>query len=287
MTMRALIIIGAGRSGTNILRDTLTRIPGYATWDCDEINLIWRHGNISMPHDMFGAREARPEVRRYMQNAFASFQRKSGATTVVEKTCANSLRVPFIDAIFPEARYLYIVRDGRDVALSAAQRWTASVEARYLLKKLRHVPITDVPHYGFRFLANRLHQRRSVEKRQKAWGPVFPGMAEMVKSKPLLDVCAAQWAACIEASDAALAGMSQNKKLKVTYEELVSDAAGTMQAICEWLGPGVPGQLPSAALNAIHQGSLNGWKRKLQQFSPEALSTMSAALKSHGYEATT
>lgn len=287
MNMRPLIIIGAGRSGTNILRDTLTRIPGYATWDCDEINLVWRHGNIGIPHDMFGTQEARPEVQRYIQNAFASFQRKSGAATVVEKTCANSLRVPFIDAIFPEARYLYIVRDGRDVALSAAQRWTASLEPKYLLKKLRHVPLSDVPHYGLRFLANRLHQRRSTEKRQKAWGPLFPGMVAMAGTKPLLDVCAAQWAACIAASDTAFSQMPQSKVLKVTYEELVSDPARTMQAVCEWLGPGVHEQLPQSALNAIHKGSLNGWKSKLGQFSPEALSSMAEVLKHHGYEAST
>ena len=35
-----LIIIGAARSGTNIVRDTLVHVPGWKTWNCDEINLI-------------------------------------------------------------------------------------------------------------------------------------------------------------------------------------------------------------------------------------------------------
>ena len=46
-----LIIIGAGRSGTNILRDTLTSLSGFETWPCDEINPIWRHGNLFWPDD--------------------------------------------------------------------------------------------------------------------------------------------------------------------------------------------------------------------------------------------
>ena len=46
-----LIILGAPRSGTNSLRDSLTNIPGYYTWNCDEINYIWRYGNRDYPND--------------------------------------------------------------------------------------------------------------------------------------------------------------------------------------------------------------------------------------------
>ena len=46
-----IIIIGAPRSGTNMLRDVLTALPGFETWPCDEINLAWRHGNRALPSD--------------------------------------------------------------------------------------------------------------------------------------------------------------------------------------------------------------------------------------------
>ena len=36
-----VIIIGAPRSGTNMLRDILTNFEGIETWPCDEINYIW------------------------------------------------------------------------------------------------------------------------------------------------------------------------------------------------------------------------------------------------------
>lgn len=35
-----VVIIGAGRSGTNALRDALTALPEFETWPCDEINPI-------------------------------------------------------------------------------------------------------------------------------------------------------------------------------------------------------------------------------------------------------
>ena len=40
-----VIVVGTGRSGTNMLRDALCVLPGFDTWPCDEGNYIWRHGN--------------------------------------------------------------------------------------------------------------------------------------------------------------------------------------------------------------------------------------------------
>ena len=43
---------------------------------------------------------------------------------VVEKSVSNTLRVRFVDAVFPDAQYVVIVRDGRDVAASARAQWS-------------------------------------------------------------------------------------------------------------------------------------------------------------------
>ncbi|HUT60609.1 MAG TPA: sulfotransferase, partial [Phycisphaerae bacterium] len=125
MNYSPIIIIGAGRSGTNMLRDMLTAFPGVGTWPCDEINYIWRHGNARYATDEFPPELARPRVRAYIRRAFDRLAARRGLSHVVEKTCANSLRVQFVRAVVPEARFIHIVRDGRDVAVSAVQRWTA------------------------------------------------------------------------------------------------------------------------------------------------------------------
>ena len=41
-----IIIIGAPRSGTNILRDTISSFNEVGTWDCDEIPYIWLYGSV-------------------------------------------------------------------------------------------------------------------------------------------------------------------------------------------------------------------------------------------------
>ena len=61
-----ILIIGAARSGTNMLRDILSQLPNHTTWDCDEINPIWRHGNINHPNDVFTAEMAHPNTIKYL-----------------------------------------------------------------------------------------------------------------------------------------------------------------------------------------------------------------------------
>ncbi len=61
--------------------------------------------------------------------------RRDDADVVVEKTCANSLRVPFVDRVVPEARYVFIRRDGLDAVGSAMARWKAPLDIPYLARK--------------------------------------------------------------------------------------------------------------------------------------------------------
>ncbi len=59
---------------------------------------------------------------------------------VVEKTCATSLRVEFVRAVLPDAKYVFITRDGLDAAASAMERWHAPLDLRYTAAKARFVP---------------------------------------------------------------------------------------------------------------------------------------------------
>ncbi len=284
MNDNILIIIGAGRSGTNILRNTLTAQENWQTWPCDEINLIWRHGNITYPNDALGKEHARPAVKNYIRTQFARLERKTKANVIVEKTCANSLRVSFVDACFPRARYLHIVRDGRDVALSAARRWTAPPEFGYLLKKLNYVPLTDIPYYSTRFIGNRIHQLRSRERRQRAWGPRFKDMQSWVEEHTLLEVCAKQWAQCVSASDYAFNKMDNARHLTIYYEDFVKRPLATIDIISNWYGEDLSEKIPACALEKIKATKVEGWRKQIDSFSELANSVMNPVLRAHGYK---
>jgi len=284
MNAQPLIIIGAGRSGTNILRYTLVALPGFRTWDCDEINLIWRHGNINHQTDVLTSAQATPEVRRFIRNSFDKLARKTVANVVVEKTCANTLRVPFVEAVLPEARYIHIVRDGRDVALSSMLRWRAPVEPKYLLRKLRHVPFSDIPFHLRRFAMNRLHQITRQDKRQAVWGPIYQGMREDVKTNPLSEVCAKQWVECVTNASEALLEMRPEKSITVKYEDLVSKPRTVIQTICEWYEPGLSSHLPQGATDRIFDKSAGAWKKKSGLLTPRSFAIMTSTLRKFGYE---
>lgn len=235
-----LIIIGAGRSGTNILRDTLTSLDGFETWPCDEINPIWRHGNLFWPDDQIPTDRATPAIKKFIRNQFIKFWKASGRPKyVVEKTCANTLRVPFVDAILPEARYINLVRNGYDVVASAQKRWKGDFElpkGSYFLSKARYTPIRDLPVYGYKFLQARLKMKAGKSEHLGIWGPRFTGMSEMTDT-PLIDLCALQWAACIDRSDEAYSEFESNKVAHITYEDFMTQPKNVLAQILSTVAP--------------------------------------------------
>ena len=261
--LRPVIIVGAGRSGTNILRDLLVTLPRVGTWPCDEINYIWRHGNVRYPTDEFTADMARPEVVRYIQRQFHDIAVKTDSEYVVEKTCATSLRVRFVDRIFPEARYVFIVRNGRDVVASARERWRAPLDPRYILSKVRYVPPTDLPYYAARYVVNRLFRLFSHEKRLAFWGPQFEGMKEALRTRSLAEACALQWARCVRRAEADLALIPPDRVHRVRYEDLVTAPERHLAALARFLEIDASEDRIRDAARRVSPRSVGTWKDRL------------------------
>lgn len=219
-----------------MLRDVLCGWTGVSTWPCDEINLIWRHGNLAEPSDVLTRSHATPAVRRYIRKSFADLAARSRADYVLEKTCANSLRVEFVDEVLPEARFIFLVRHGIDAAMSAVKRWHAPLDVPYTLRKLRFAPVADLPRYGVRFLRNRLSQMSSRDRRLSTWGPRFPGMDEAVAQRPIEEVCALQWRECVDRAEGAFAAIGAERVFRLKYEDFVSDPRSQLLRIRDFLG---------------------------------------------------
>lgn len=260
-----LIIIGAPRSGTNMLRDTLCRLPGISTWPCDEINYIWRHGNARWPSDEMPPERADERVRRYIQRAFARRHRVDACDVVVEKTCANSLRVPFVDRILPEARYIFIHRDPLDAVASAMRRWKAHLELGYTLRKARFVPFSDFPLYALRFVRNRLNRLVSDQHRLASWGPRIREMDAILQTHTLAEVCALQWRECVKRSSEAFADMPTDKVHIVRYEDFVTSPLPRLSALCGFLGRPADGEHLDAAVARVTALSVGKGRRELSQ----------------------
>jgi hypothetical protein len=278
------VIIGAPRSGTNILRDSLVRLSTFGTWPCDEINPIWRHGNARHDSDELPRELATPHAARYIRRRFQQIANRQQAFYVVEKTCANSLRVDFVDRILPDARFLFIVRNGIDAVASADKRWTAHADLAYTLRKARWVPRSDIPYYGCKFVLNRLYRARSREKRLASWGPRLKGMDILVANHTLVEVCALQWSRCVGAATQAFDRMPAHKVHRLRYEDFVSDPVRCLRDICKFLEVDLDEEAARAAASQVRTESVGRGARELEAGDTEAIAPLIAGMqKRHGY----
>lgn len=266
MVYQPAVIIGAPRSGTNMLRDVLTSLEGIATWPCDEINYIWRHGNVRFPSDEIPEDRATPVVKSYVQQRFEDIREKCSADIVVEKTCANSLRVPFVDAVVPDAKYVYIYRDGIDATGSAKERWTAKLDIPYILEKVRFVPKMDLPYYALRYFWARVYRLISREKRLAFWGPALNGMQEILQQHTLNEVCALQWQQCVDKAEEAFSRMPEDKVVRVRYEDFVRNPVTELSRILEFLGKEVPQHGIERAVERVSPRSLGKGRKALGEY---------------------
>ena len=284
MNSRNIIVIGAPRSGTNMLRDILTSFKGISTWPCDEINYIWRYGNASYPSDEIPPELATTAVKKYIRKKFLDIQKKYNSQIVVEKTCASSLRIPFINVIFPDAKYIFIYRDGIDVTGSAKDRWTADLNLSYLLKKIQFVPIRDMPYYGLRYIWARIYRFFSKENRLAFWGPAFDNMQTILNKFSLDEACALQWQHCVEKANKELSVLPHERVCRVKYESFVRDPKNELLRILNFVGfDTCEQQLEQAILN-VSEKSIGKGHRLLEKKEVQNLQNLIGdTLSSLGY----
>ncbi len=271
MNYQKVIIIGAPRSGTNMLRDVLCGLPGFGTWPCDEINYIWRHGNARWPSDEFPAELATRKVATYIQRQFDRCARANDLSHLVEKTCANSLRVPFVDRALPDARYLFIHRQPIDAVASAIIRWRAPLDLRYTLRKARFVPLTDTPYYAWKFLKNRMHKLLAADHRMASWGPRIDGMDRRLGTESLAEICARQWNACVGSAAAAFREMKPGKARVIRYEDFVTAPESRLGDLCTYLGVDIRSAALARAVRSVSAKSIGKGQAQLDASTRDAV----------------
>ncbi len=233
-TLQPLFLIGAGRSGTKFVRDMLSASTEVAVVPFD-VGYVWRTGNEDKPHDELPAAALTDDTRLYIRRVLGKLARldaSPSASILLEKSVPNSLRVEFIRAVYPDARFIHLIRDGRSVAESAIRQWQKPAESRYLLQKLRYFPWSNY-RYAFWYLKNALLAR--LNNRVRIWGPRYLGMEEDIRVEPLETVCARQWKRCVMSSIDQLKSAPPEQVLQISYEELVADE-NVATSICDFAG---------------------------------------------------
>lgn len=125
---RPVFIGGAGRSGTTLLRVMLASHPNLCGGP--EFKLIPQiadlYRTMKLLPDVMGfynvdTRFASGHFGAFLTGFFEHFRAEHGDKRLVEKTPHNVLFMSELAEILPHAKFLHIVRDGRDVACSLAK----------------------------------------------------------------------------------------------------------------------------------------------------------------------
>lgn len=202
-----------------------------------EPRLTWKYGNDEKC-DLLKPADARPEVVAYIRSKFAAFVQAEGKHRLAEKTPSNALRVGFLHEVFPDAKFINIIRHGKDSALSIRSFWGQSavgfsgIDPKRLRQRLKEIELRQVPYYVREFSNRSLG---AVLKRKNAgafWGPRLPGMAELVKELDPLEVSCLQWRTCVELACSYGRSLPSEQYLELRLESLDEDAILRMLEFC-------------------------------------------------------
>jgi hypothetical protein len=198
-----IFVVGCSRSGTTVTYETIATSPGLLAFG-HEIPEFW--DSLSGPRnngwdsEAAGADEARPEHRAA---ALRYFFQRLGAGRVLDKTCINVMRVDYLRALFPQARFVYIHRDGRDNIASLIDGWQHN--GHFSLSKLLGPLPCQVNIGGGAF---------------RDWAVLLPPGWRAYNNAPLEEVCAFQWVMANRLALDALKKLPAEQWIRIRYEDL-------------------------------------------------------------------
>lgn len=210
-----IIVLGCPRSGTSVLLQALLRSSQLRSVQ-SEGHILWDEfhhpRDRDWDSDALDASDVAAHEREYVHLAIRWFTR---GRRFVDKTPENCLRVPYLEALFPGATFVFLRRRAADNVNSLIEGWRA--RPRFVKYRLPE-PLTGLgPLSGNR------------------WSFVLvPGWREL-RDSPLEEICARQYAACNGAVLEAQAA-SAARWIDLAYEELVRSPVDELGRVYRELG---------------------------------------------------
>lgn len=213
---RPILVIGCPRSGTTVLRAALLTGGGARSVQA-EGHILWNEFHPPRRRvatsDALDAGDVTERERRYIHLAIRASTR---GRRFLDKTPENCLRMGYLNALFPDARYVFLHRRAADNVNSLMQGWRARP----------------------RFVTHRLPEHLSgiAPLDGERWSFVLvPGWREL-RDAPLEVICARQYIACNEAVLAARERIPRDRWIDVAYDRLVAEPEGELTRIHAALG---------------------------------------------------
>lgn len=216
---RPVFIIAAPRSGSTLLFETLAATPGFnslggeAHWLIED-HAALRPGAPGVDSNRLTAADATGRLAAAIRQAATDrLQGPEGAppadgAPLLEKTPKNALRIPFLKAIFPDARFIFLWRDPRENLGSIIDAWRAGGWVTY-----RGLPGWDGP-----------------------WSLLLPPGWQALRDAPLETVAAWQWRSANQTALEDLQQLPPEDWTSVAYHDVLADPEGVTRRLCAFAG---------------------------------------------------
>lgn len=213
---RPVFIVSGSRSGTQMLYKTVSLSPAiaslnreiYAVWDAlhHPSHSGWRTHALGLPEASAADRDA---ITRY-------FYAHTGRSRFVDKNNQHGLAVPYLHALFPDARFVYIKRAPGDTLNSMIEGWGMPERFGNWSRDLPASVAVD----GGRFT-------RWCFYLADGWRDYL--------NAPVEEVCAFQYNAIHRAILAAREAIPTAQWTEVFYEDILRDPIVTLETVFERL----------------------------------------------------
>lgn len=285
-----LVIVGAGRSGTNFLSHVFEHDDRF--WNAYEGRYIWNYGQKTLAHDVRKPDEATAKVQRFIRGYFEQLARMHDGRWVIDKTPSNVFRVGFVHSVFPDAKIIHIIRDGRDNIASRVHEWYGgrAVNAqrehgnggayrlslvRQRLNHLRtlvargNLPATRWPTFLWDNVS--AFSAHVLTGRPRRYAERFPGMEDCLKVYGLMETAAIQWREGVMQALCEGRRLPVGTYLEVRYEQLLSSPEEEWGRIGNFLGIEENGVAREWLLANARRDNWGKWRRQLSEDELEAL----------------
>lgn len=279
---RPIILLGNFRSGTTMLQRILATHPDVV--ELYEPVGMWLYADPLRDHDEFDESDATERVRKYVRGQFLKYQNENGGRTIIEKTPHNILRIQYVREIFPDAHFLYIVRNPLAFVSSVELKWQRPAGSKRILKRLKSTPLSQIPLYLNKFIIQQWQKRILRRKYLSIWGPRYKGIQNDIKAEDIFTVIARQWARSTSKAERDLASFEDGQVLRLRYEDFVENPVEHLQRICLHCGLDMTDDMVEYVRQTVRTDRQDKWQRidavQLTKILPE----ISEEMQRNGYE---
>lgn len=275
--MTPAILIAAPRSGTTLIYDLFKQHPQVISWH--EPYFIWEYLQKLKENDCLDDSDADPKSIAFIRRQFEYLAYKTGKCIVLEKTPTNAFKISYIHKVLPNAKWIHLYRDGRDVISSMKVQYQRrkQIAKKRSLKNIIfdiHYTLSRQPLLRFRLLAILYEMRhwhriapyfqfnmKNQWSTSIGWGPRYPGWQEDKQILDEIEFIATQWVKTEQQVLNDLKIVDQNKLFTFSYEQLLSNPVETLTDLCEFLE--ISSDIVGDLANQIRRSNTSKWKSGL------------------------